>query len=65
MAATSKGQLSQQLIYRLACLGFDGTVAAYGSKVALGNECKSKQIRVLVSPQLNEPQNDPAPAANT
>lgn len=60
-----EGRLSQQLIYRLACLGFDGTVAAYGGKAALGNECKSKQIRVLVSPQLNEPQNDPALAANT
>jgi hypothetical protein len=55
--------LSQQLIYRLACLGFDGTISAYGGKAALGNECKTKQIRVLLSPQLNAPQSDPALAA--
>jgi hypothetical protein len=58
-----EGELSQQLIYRLACLGFDGTISAYGGKAALGNECKTKQIRVLLSPQLNAPQNDPALAA--
>ena len=64
-----EGQLSQQLIYRLACLGFGGTVKAYSpthdphDRVALGNACKDKQIRVLLSPQLSEPQSAPASAA--
>ena len=47
-----EGLLSQELIYRLACLGYDGTVTAYGSEVALGTACEQKQIRMLVSPDL-------------
>jgi hypothetical protein len=47
-----EGVLSQQLIYRLACLGYGGTVAAYGSEVALGKACEQKQIRMLPSPML-------------
>src|SRR6266850_5273409 len=47
-----EGLFSQQLIYRLACLGYNGTVAAYGSEVALGKACEQKQIRMLVSPRL-------------
>jgi hypothetical protein len=47
-----EGLLSQQLIYRLACLGYDETIVAYGSKDALGEACKKKQIRLLVSPEL-------------
>jgi pimeloyl-ACP methyl ester carboxylesterase len=47
-----EGLLSQQLIYRLACLGFDGTVGAYGGPDELWDTCKQKQIRVLVSPLL-------------
>ncbi|QOZ28700.1 PASTA domain-containing protein [Bradyrhizobium sp. CCBAU 51753] len=47
-----EGQLSQQLIYRLACLGYGGTVAAYGGEPALGKVCEEKQIRMLVSPML-------------
>lgn len=47
-----QGLLSQQLIYRLACLGYDGTVAAYGSEADLGQACEQKQIRMLVSPLL-------------
>ena len=47
-----EGLLSQQLIYRLACLGYDGTVAAYGSEAAMGTACEQKQIRMLVSPTL-------------
>jgi hypothetical protein len=47
-----QGVLSQQLIYRLACLGYEGTIKAYGNKEALGEACKTKQIRLLVSPQL-------------
>lgn len=47
-----EGLLSQQLIYRLACLGYSGTVAAFGDEVALGKACEQKQIRMLVSPRL-------------
>jgi hypothetical protein len=47
-----EGALSQQMIYRLACLGYAGTVAAYGSDAALSQACRDKQIRVLLSPLL-------------
>jgi hypothetical protein len=47
-----EGELSQQLIYRLACLGYDGTVSAYGSEALMGQACEQKQIRMLVSPML-------------
>jgi hypothetical protein len=47
-----EGMLSQQLIYRLACLGYDETVATYGSEVDLSIACEERQIRMLVSPML-------------
>jgi hypothetical protein len=47
-----EGALSQQLIYRLACLGYEDTVTAYGSDAAMWQACKAKQIRVLPSPLL-------------
>jgi esterase/lipase superfamily enzyme len=47
-----QGALSQQLIYRLACLGYDATVAAYGGEALLGSACEEKQIRMLLSPAL-------------
>jgi putative serine esterase DUF676 len=47
-----QGALSQQLIYRLACLGYGATVAAYGGEASLARACEEKQIRVLVSPAL-------------
>jgi hypothetical protein len=47
-----EGLLSQQLIYRLACLGFEDTVTAYGSDAALSQACAAKQIRGLLSPLL-------------
>jgi hypothetical protein len=48
-----EGQLSQQLIYRLACLGYADTVRAYGTTEAeMGAACEDKQIRVLISPSL-------------
>jgi hypothetical protein len=37
-----EGMLSQELIYRLACLGYDDTVRAYGSEAALGAACEQK-----------------------
>ena len=47
-----QGALSQQLIYRLACLGYEGTLKAYNGEGGLSQACKDKQIRVLLSPQL-------------
>jgi pimeloyl-ACP methyl ester carboxylesterase len=47
-----EGLLSQQMIYRLACLGYEGAVAAYGSDAALSQACETKQIRGLLSPLL-------------
>jgi hypothetical protein len=47
-----EGVFSQQLIYRLACLGYAGTVSAYGGESALSSSCEQKQIRGLLSPRL-------------
>jgi PASTA domain len=47
-----EGRLSQQLIYRFACLGYADTIQAYGSALAMGAECERTQIRALVSPRL-------------
>jgi pimeloyl-ACP methyl ester carboxylesterase len=58
-----EGALSQQLIYRLACLGYQATIAAYGSEAALARACEDKQIRVLLSPQLATPLQQPVEAA--
>jgi hypothetical protein len=49
-----EGALSQQLIYRLACLGYRDTITAFQGEPALDAECKTKQIRVLVSAGLNK-----------
>lgn len=57
-----EGALSQQLIYRLACLGYDGTIAAYGNPSLLAKACEETQIRVLFSPHLAEPRHDRATA---
>jgi hypothetical protein len=47
-----EGVFSQQLIYRLACLGYAGTAKAYGGESALSSSCEQKQIRGLLSPRL-------------
>jgi hypothetical protein len=47
-----EGELSQQLIYRLACLGYSETINAYKGEAALADLCRQKQIRVLISPEL-------------
>lgn len=47
-----QGMLAQQLIYRLACLGYAGTIAAYGGTPQLSQLCRDKQVRVLLSPSL-------------
>ena len=46
------GFLARQIIFRLACLGFQGTSAAYGGIGGLSGACSQKQIRVLLSPHL-------------
>jgi len=56
-----EGVLSQRLIYRLACLGFRGTMAAFESEAKFADACKEKQIRVMISPSLRDP--SPRPAA--
>jgi pimeloyl-ACP methyl ester carboxylesterase len=57
-----EGVLSQRLIYRLACLGFDDTIAAFNGEAAFRRECEKKQIRVLLSPSLPDPRSGPAAA---
>ena len=47
-----EGDLCKQIIYRLACLGFDDTLAAYNGILSFSQECRKKQIRVLLSPIL-------------
>lgn len=47
-----EGVLGQQLIYRLACLGYRDTIAAFGGEIALSAACDIKQVRVVVSPKL-------------
>jgi hypothetical protein len=48
-----KGPFGEQLIYRLACLGYGGTIAAFGDRDQLSAQCQQKQIRVLLSPVLD------------
>jgi hypothetical protein len=58
-----EGILSQQLIYRLACIGYDDTIASYGGQPEFGAQCAQKQIRVLISPSLKMRRDAPAAAA--
>jgi Putative serine esterase (DUF676) len=46
------GAVTQRLIYRLACLGFDRSLGAYGDRDAMLAECADHQIRVLISKRL-------------
>jgi hypothetical protein len=47
-----QGDLSQELMYRLVCLGYEAAIATYGGLDGLSARCNSKQIRVVVSPEL-------------
>jgi PASTA domain len=60
-----EGLLSQQLMYRLACLGYRDTVTAYGGEGLLSQACEDKHIRALVSPWLagRRPGRFPGPVA--
>jgi pimeloyl-ACP methyl ester carboxylesterase len=57
-----EGVLSQKLIYRLACLGFHRTMSAFESEAKFGEACKEKQIRVMISPALQDTSSRPAVA---
>jgi hypothetical protein len=46
------GAVTQRLIYRLACLGFDNGLKAYGDEAAMMAECADHQIRVMPSKRL-------------
>ena len=51
-----QGEVSQRLIYRLACLGFSRTVSgapAYPNQTAMLNECAEHGIRVILSKRLD------------
>jgi len=50
-----EGQSVRLLIYRLACLGFDGAVAAYGGIQQLYQMCLDCQIKVRLSDRLALP----------
>ena len=51
-----QGTVTQKLIFRLACLGYAGSVAAYGTEqTTLPDECQKHQIRLLRSKCLDEP----------
>ncbi len=47
-----EGAVSQRLIYRLACLGFNDATKAYGGQSAMLDECAQHQIRVVLSGRL-------------
>jgi hypothetical protein len=47
-----EGVLAQELIFRLACLGYRDTRSAFGGVPQLSAVCNAKQIRVLLSPSL-------------
>jgi pimeloyl-ACP methyl ester carboxylesterase len=48
-----QGALSQQLMYRFACLGYGDAVKAYEGMTALSDACRKKQIRVVFSSGLD------------
>jgi hypothetical protein len=47
------GAVTQRLIYRLGCLGFDNSLKAYGDEDAMLAECAEHQIRVMPSDRLH------------
>ena len=50
-----EGLFSQQLIYRLACLGFADTATAYGGEQEMWKACSDKRVRAMLSPLLVAP----------
>lgn len=49
-----EGEVTQRVIYRLACLGYDDTVEAYKGEAQMLTECSAHQIRVMLSTRLDE-----------
>jgi hypothetical protein len=47
------GEVTQQLIYRLSCLGFADTEHAYGGRPKMLAACEEHQIRVMLSKRLD------------
>jgi Putative serine esterase (DUF676) len=47
-----EGAVAQRLIYRLACLGFEGAADAFGGEAQMMNACAARQIRVMPSERL-------------
>jgi Alpha/beta hydrolase of unknown function (DUF900) len=48
------GSLCRQLIFRLACLGAQDTVACFKGLNRLSDECRTKQIRMWLSPSVRK-----------
>lgn len=48
-----EGEVSQRLLYRLACLGYDDTLEAYKGLEPMEAECAAHQIRVMLSARLD------------
>jgi hypothetical protein len=48
------GSLCRQLIFRLACLGAQDTVACFKGLDQLSDECRTKQIRMWLSPSVRK-----------
>jgi len=46
------GAVAQRLIYRLACLGFNQSLVAFGGQDAMVSACADHQIRVMLSDRL-------------
>jgi hypothetical protein len=44
-----KSEFLRQLIYRLACIGYEKTEAAYGGRDKLSDECVKHQVRALLN----------------
>jgi Putative serine esterase (DUF676) len=46
------GEFSRELIYRLVCLGFNATANAYGGIHHFSARCNGRQIKALLSPNI-------------
>jgi len=46
------GETTRRLIYRLACLGYEGTAKSFGGEDKIMSACAARQIRVMPSSRL-------------
>ena len=42
-----RSRFLSELIFRLACIGRNDTIKAYGGEAELDKECKTRQVKVL------------------